>query len=348
MSCATAARPAGIPLIEARNLRTWFELRQWGFLRVGSVRAVDGMDFVLHRGESVAFVGESGCGKSTLARTLLGLHRPTDGDVLFEGDPLSELRGNDLKAHRARVGYVQQDPYGALPPFMNVRRILAEPLIVHGVRDADTRERRIREVLREVRLEPQDEVMEKFPHMLSGGQQQRVVIARALVLEPKLLIADEPVSMLDASVRIEILLLLQRIQQERELTLAFITHDLSTVRHFAQRIFVLYAGRIVEQAGVEELLEHPQHPYTQALLNALADPSAENAHHLRDVPAGEPPSLIRPPSGCRFHPRCPRFMDGVCDVEDPPEFEPRAGHRSACLLHRGPVRTAAGSAASGR
>ena len=322
------------PLVSVRDLQTWFELRQWGFLRVGSVRAVDGVTFDLERGESVAFVGESGCGKSSLARTLLGLHRPTGGEVTFQGHRLQDLKGKDMQWYRASVGYVQKDPYGALPPFMDVRRLLGEPLKVHGVTDAGERERRIRQVLDEVRLGPAETILSKFPHMLSGGQQQRVVIARALVLEPSMIIADEPVSMLDASVRVEILNLLRHIQTKRELTLAFITHDLSTVRHFADRIFVMYAGRIVEQAQVDELLEHPQHPYTQSLLAAIADVDAANARQLRDVPSGEPPSLLHPPSGCRFHPRCPQFMAGTCDVHDPGLLEPRREHYSACWLHR--------------
>jgi peptide/nickel transport system ATP-binding protein len=320
-------------LLEAEDLHTWFELRQWGFLRAGSVHAVDGVSFTLARGEAVAFVGESGCGKSSLARTLLGLHRPSRGEVRFEGRAMTELHGRDLKAYRARVGYVQQDPFAALAPFMDVRHLLAEPLIVHGVKDRQAREQRIRAVLEEVRLSP-EEVLGKFPHMLSGGQQQRVVIARALILAPAMLIADEPVSMLDASVRVEILELLRGIQASRELTLAFITHDLSTVRHFADRIFVMYAGRVVESAPVDELLDHPRHPYTQALINAIADPDARNADRLREVPGGEPPSLIHPPGGCRFHPRCPQAMEGLCDREDPPDFTPRPRHLSACWLDR--------------
>jgi peptide/nickel transport system ATP-binding protein len=333
---ATAARPAAAEesLLSVRDLRMWFELRQWGFLRVGSVRAVDGVSFELARGESVAFVGESGCGKSSLARTLLGLHRPTGGEVVFEGRRLAELDAAGLHRYRARVGYVQQDPYGALPPFMDVRRILNEPLIVHGVKDRRERDERIRQVLEEVRLSPPEDFLAKFPHMLSGGQQQRVVIARALILEPALIIADEPVSMLDASVRVEILNLLRGIQTSRRLTLAFITHDLSTVRHFADRIFVMYAGGIVETADVQDLLDAPQHPYTQSLLAAIADPDPNNALHEREVPAGEPPSLLRPPPGCRFHPRCPHAMKGLCDVEVPPHFEPRRDHLSACWLHR--------------
>lgn len=331
MSAPTVAHEA---LLSVRELHTTFELRQWGFLRVGTVRAVDNVSFDLLRGEAVAFVGESGCGKSSLARTLLGLHHPSHGEIRFEGRRIDTLDRREQQQYRARVGYVQQDPYGALPPFMNIRRILAEPLIVQGIADADEREQRIRRVLEEVRLMPPDAFLTKFPHMLSGGQQQRVVIARALILEPAMIIADEPVSMLDASVRVEILNLLQRIRTEHGLTLAFVTHDLSTVRHFADRIFVMYAGRIVEQAGVDELLDHPQHPYTQALLAALSDPDADNADRERPVPGGEPPSLVNPPSGCRFHPRCPKVIAGLCAERDPPEFEPRKGHLAACWLHQ--------------
>lgn len=334
-TAVVSARPqAAEVLLSARDLHTWFELRRWGMFRIGYVRAVDGVSFDLARGEAVAFVGESGCGKSSLARTLLGLHRPTRGQVLFEGRDLAALDREGIRRHRARVGYVQQDPYGALPPFLDVRRILAEPLLVHGVASREERERRIREALEEVRLTPPEEYLPKFPHMLSGGQQQRVVIARALILKPALVVADEPVSMLDASVRVEILNLLRDIQRRRNLTLAFITHDLSTVRYFAERIFVMYAGRIVERGPVDQLLEAPQHPYTQSLLAAIPDPDAANAQTLREIPQGEPPSLLHPPSGCRFHPRCPAFMKGLCEVRVPPDFEARPNHFAACWLHQ--------------
>lgn len=332
MSRSTEGAAAdGEPQLRVHDLHTWFTLRQWGFFKAGEVRALDGLNFELHAGEAVAFVGESGCGKSTLARTLIGLNRPTHGVVSFEGVPVGSLSGSALKQYRARVGYIQQDPYGALPPFMDIQRILAEPLKIHGYSRTE-RERRIHSALEEVRLTPAADYLNKFPHMLSGGQQQRIVIARALVLEPAMLVADEPVSMLDASVRVEILELLNRIQRERQLTLAYITHDLSTVRHYTDRAFVMYAGRIVEQAGVDDLIDHPQHPYTRALLTALADPDPANAYEQREVPEGEPPSLVHPPSGCRFHPRCPKFMEGQCDVHDPPDFEPRPGHYSACWL----------------
>jgi peptide/nickel transport system ATP-binding protein len=232
-------------LLSVQNLRTEFELRRWVFGRAGFVRAVDGVSFELKRGEAIAVVGESGCGKSSLAKTILGLYRPARGEVIFEGKNLAGLNGRDLRWYRSQVGYVQQDPYGALPPFMSVRRILEEPLIINTTGSKTERERRVREVLEEVRLTPVEDFLPKFPHMLSGGQQQRVVIARAMILRPKLLVADEPVSMLDASVRVEILELLHGLQRAHDLGVIYITHDLSSVRHFSDRIFVMYAAKII-------------------------------------------------------------------------------------------------------
>ena len=333
---ATAAAPEvrEEPLLQVRDLHMWFELRKWGFGRAGYVRAVDGVSFELQRGEAVAFVGESGCGKSTLLKTILGLYRPTQGEIIFEGKKLHELDKEGLKWYRSQVGYVQQDPYGALPPFMSVRRVLEEPLLIHRMKGRQQREQRIREVLEEVRLVPVEDFLPKFPHMLSGGQQQRVVIARAMILRPKLIVADEPVSMLDASVRVEILKLLQGLQHSHNLAVIYITHDLSTVRYFSERVFVMYAGRLAEQAEINELLHHPLHPYTEALLTAIPDPDPENALRFKEVPPGEPPSLVHPPSGCRFHPRCPHFMEDLCDVKEPPAFEPEPQHIVECWLYQ--------------
>lgn len=320
-------------LLSVHDLHTWFELRRWGFVRVGFVRALDGVSFELRRGEALAIVGESGSGKSTLAKTILGLHLPTSGTIAFDGRAVHSQE--DLRWYRSRVGYVQQDPYGAVAPFMNVRRILEEPLLISGMARRDAREQRIRSVLEEVKLTPVDEFLPRFPHMLSGGQQQRLVVARAMILEPRLIVADEPVSMLDASVRIEILQLLQGLQAKYGLSVIYITHDLSTVRYFCERVFVMYGGMIIEQAAVGELLRTPRHPYTQALLAAIPDPDPENAARVREVPRGEAPSLLHPPAGCRFHPRCPAFMAGICDVEFPPDFEPAPGHHVACWLYDG-------------
>ena len=318
-------------VLSVRGLHTWFELRRWGFIRVGHVRAVDGVSFDLRRGEAVAVVGESGCGKSTLAKTILGLHLPTRGEIVFNG---RTVRGQeDLRWYRSRVGYVQQDPYGALPPFMNVQRVLEEPLLINGVVRPEMRTALVQKVLEEVKLSPVDDFLPRFPHMLSGGQQQRLVVARAMILQPQLIVADEPVSMLDASVRVEILQLLRGLQAAYNLSVIYITHDLSTVRYFCERVFVMYGGKIIEQAPVGELLRNPRHPYTQALLAAIPDPDPANAARIREVPLGEPPSLLHPPSGCRFHPRCPVFMKGLCEVEVPPDFEPSSGHRVACWLY---------------
>lgn len=322
------------PLLQIKDLHVWFELRRWGFSHAGYVKAVDGVTFDLDYGGSIAVVGESGCGKSSLMRAILGLNTPTSGQVIFEGRDLSTFRRADWQAYRAKVGYVQQDPFGALPPFMNIYQILEEPLIVHGVKDPAERERRVRKAMEEVRLTPPDDFLQKFPHMLSGGQQQRVVIARAIILEPKIVVADEPVSMLDASVRVEILKLLRGLQQAHNLAVIYVTHDLSTVRYFSERVFVMYAGNAVEKAPINRLLQNPLHPYANALLDATSDPDANNALTYRELPPGEPPSLVNPPAGCRFHPRCPKIIRGLCDVEKPAEFEPESGHQTACWLYK--------------
>lgn len=320
-------------LLQIQNLHVWYELKRFGFGHAGYVRAVDGVNFNLKQGEAMACVGESGCGKSSLMKTILGLNKPTKGDIVFDEDKLTQMKGEDLRLYRAKIGYIQQDPYGALPTFMTVERILEEPLIINGMKNKEERMRRIRKVLEEVKLTPVEEVLAKFPHMLSGGQQQRVVIARAMVMEPKLLVADEPVSMLDASVRVEILRLLRKLQETHNLAVIYITHDLSTVRYFSEYIFVMYAGEIVEIAKMEDLLKDPKHPYTLALLEASSDPDANNALVMREIPRGEPPSLVNPPNGCRFHPRCPKVMPGVCDVKRPPHFEVAPEHRVACWLY---------------
>jgi peptide/nickel transport system ATP-binding protein len=321
-------------LLQIKDLHVWFELRRWGFGHAGYVRAVDGVTFDLHYGEAIGVVGESGCGKTTLMKTILGLYQPTKGDVSFGGRNLAELGTREMREYRSRVGYVQQDPYGALPSFMSVQRILEEPMIINGMKDRAERDQRVRSVLEEVKMHPVEDFVNKFPHMLSGGQQQRVVIARSMILEPRLIVADEPVSMLDASVRVEILKLLRGLQESHHLAVIYITHDLSTVRYFSERIFVMYAAKLVERARVDTLLSNPLHPYTLALLSGTSDPDYENSLTFKEVPPGEPPSLIKPPAGCRFHPRCSRMIEGLCDVEEPPDFELEPDHLTACWLYR--------------
>ncbi|MFL7868100.1 MAG: ABC transporter ATP-binding protein, partial [Anaerolineales bacterium] len=213
-------------LLSIQDLHVWFELKRWGFAHAGYVKAVDNVSFDLPGGDAIAIVGESGSGKTSLMKTILGLNRPHSGEVIFDGQKLTELNSKELRKYRAKIGFVQQDPYGALPPFMSIQRILEEPLIINGVKNPAEREGRIRKVMDEVKLNPVDDFIDKFPHMLSGGQQQRVVIARAMILEPKLIVADEPVSMLDASVRVEILTLLEKLRQTYDLAVIYITHDL--------------------------------------------------------------------------------------------------------------------------
>ncbi len=320
-------------LLSIRDLHVWYELRRFGFGHAGYVKAVNDVSFELTEGETVAVVGESGCGKSSLMKTILGLNIPTSGEVVFDGRDLASLSSSELQQYRFKVGYVQQDPYGALPPFMTIQQILEEPLIINGVKDKEERLTRIRKAMDEVKLHPSDDFLPKFPHMLSGGQQQRIVIARAMILEPKLIVADEPVSMLDASVRVEILKLMKALQEKHHLSVIYITHDLSTVKYFSARIFVMYAGNLIEKAETRTLLENPLHPYSMALLAATSDPDARNADSYKEVPPGEPPSLANPPSGCRFHPRCSKFMAGLCDVKQPPDFEPEPAHFVACWLY---------------
>jgi peptide/nickel transport system ATP-binding protein len=321
-------------LLSIHNLRVWFELRRWGFGHAGYVRAVDNVSFDVGYGEAIAVVGESGCGKSSLMKSILGLHKPTGGSILFDGRDISRFTPAEMRWYRSQVGYVQQDPFGALAPFMPIRQILEEPLIIGGIKDKSEREMRIRKTMEEVKLSPVEDFLPKFPHMLSGGQQQRVVIARAMSREPKFLVADEPVSMLDASVRVEILKLLRGLQERHNLSVIYITHDLSTVSYFSERIFVMYAGKLVEKAKVRNLLDTPGHPYTTALLTGTSEPDAANALTFKEIPPGEPPSLVNPPSGCRFHPRCNRIIAGECDVNEPPEFEPEPNHQTACWLYK--------------
>jgi peptide/nickel transport system ATP-binding protein len=320
-------------LLSIDDLHVWFELKRFGFGHAGYVKAVDGVSFDLRKGGTIAVVGESGSGKSSLMKTILGLNKPTSGTVIFDGKDVSELDKKGMHWYYSSVGYVQQDPYAALPPFMTVQRILEEPLIVGAVKDKEERTDRIRQAMEEVKLSPVDDFLLKYPHMLSGGQQQRVAIARAMIMNPKLLVADEPVSMLDASVRVEILKLLRAVQERHGLSLIYVTHDLSTVRYFSERIFVMYAGNLIEQGTVSQLLDNPLHPYTQALLTGTSEPDAKNAETYKEIPPGEPPSLVHPPAACRFHPRCPKFMAGLCDVKVPLDFEPEPGHLVNCWLY---------------
>jgi oligopeptide/dipeptide ABC transporter ATP-binding protein len=294
------------------------------------VHAVRGVSLELVRGETVALVGESGSGKTTLGRATLRLVPISAGRILFEGSDIHALAGKSLAAFRQRAQVIFQDPFSSLSPFMRVGQIVEEPLVIHGPRDRAERHRRVLAALDQVKLRPAAEMAEKFPHTLSGGQRQRVSIARAMVLRPDYLVADEPVSMIDASSRAEILDLLDELQGQYELTILYITHDLASARHFAERIAVMYAGRIVELAAAAELVTRPLHPYTRALLAAVPEPDPANRLRLRPVVGGEPPDPAALPSGCAFHPRCPVVVRGASEVVDPPLVEVSPGHLVAC------------------
>ncbi len=294
----------------------------------GHVHAVDGVSFDIFKGETLGLVGESGCGKSTTGRTILQLQRPTSGKVIFEGKDLAKLQGSELRAVRKDLQIIFQDPYACLDPRMSVAQLIGEPMRIHGIMKGEERTRRIKQLMELVGLNPA--FINRFPHEFSGGQRQRIGIARALALEPKLIVCDEPISALDVSVQAQVVNLLEDLQQEMGLTYLFIAHDLSMVRHISNRIAVMYLGVIVELAERNELYDQPLHPYTQALLSAVPypDPFIEEERQ-RIILEGDVPSPINPPSGCRFRTRC-RYAQDICAKERPEFREFQPGHYAAC------------------
>lgn len=318
-------------LVSIEGVSVVFSVRR-GLFASTDVHAVRDLSLAIERGEHVAIVGESGSGKTTIGRAVLRLQPVRSGRIVIDGETITDLEGDALKRFRRRVGAVFQDPYASLSPYMRVRDIVAEGLVIHGTVPRDEHADRVHAALEMVRLRPGAEIADRYPHTMSGGQRQRVAIARAMVLEPDILVADEPVSMVDASSRVEILGLLRDLQTERGLTILSITHDLASARHSADRIAVMYAGRIVEEGPSASVVSDPRHPYTKALLAAVPEPDAANRLRDRPVVPGEPPSPAALPSGCAFHPRCPVAIAGRCATDDPRSL-PRAGGGSvACHL----------------
>jgi oligopeptide transport system ATP-binding protein len=319
------------PILELRDVRTHFPVSH-GFVfkrHLGTVKAVDGVNLSVARGEVLGLVGESGCGKSTLARTIVQLLPTTSGAVILEGKNLTTGTAAEVHDVRRDLQMVFQDPYASLNPRLTVFATLAEPLLVHGVCPAADVPARVAELMRTVGLAPR--FMQKYPHEFSGGQRQRIAIARALALEPKVIIADEPVSALDVSIQAQILNLLAQLVRKMNLSLVFIAHDLSVVKHISDRVAVMYLGKIVELGPAADVIERPRHPYTRALVSAIPTPNPElERTRQRIILPGDPPSPMNPPAGCAFHPRCPHARE-ICRAAVPPleQFEP--GRDVACV-----------------
>ncbi len=319
-------------LVRVENLKKHFPIRRGILIQreIGAVKAVDGVSFDIHKGETMGLVGESGCGKSTTGRTMLLLHPPTSGRTLFDGQDIFQQKGRNLLAIRRKAQMIFQDPYASLNPRWTVNAIVGEPLWVHGLAQGRAQTERVQELLKLVGLNPM--YVNRYPHEFSGGQRQRIGIARALASDPEFIICDEPISALDVSIQAQVVNLLEDLQDKLGLTYLFIAHDLSMVRHICDRVAVMYLGKIIELAAKDELYNCPSHPYTQALLSAVPvpDPKAERKRQ-RIILTGDVPSPINPPSGCRFHTRCPVAQDR-CQAEEPAWRELGSEHWVACHL----------------
>ena len=317
-------------LLQVKGLRKYFPIAQGILIQrhVADVKAVDGLDFTVERGETLGLVGESGCGKSTTGRTILQLYRPTSGDVFFQGRDLTVLHGEELRQMRRHMQMIFQDPYASLNPRMTVGDIIGEPLEVHNIAKGKAKKDRVQDLLQIVGLNPY--FVNRYPHEFSGGQRQRIGVARALAVQPDFIVCDEPISALDVSIQAQIINLLEELQSKFHLTYLFIAHDLSVVRHISDRVAVMYLGKIVELTDRTSLYDNPLHPYTRALLSAvpIPDPVIEEKRE-RIILAGDVPSPVNPPSGCRFHTRCPVAID-VCKQVDPEFRDVGNGHFVAC------------------
>jgi oligopeptide/dipeptide ABC transporter ATP-binding protein len=313
------------PLVEITDLKKHFPVPHKQV-----VRAVDGVSFTINRGETLGLVGESGCGKTTVGRCILRLIEPTSGEIRFDGRDLLSLDRGEMRALRRRMQIIFQDPYSSLNPRMKVGSIISEPLEIHHVGDRRERKDRVAELLRVVGLDP--DYANRYPHQFSGGQRQRIGIARALALNPDFIVADEPVSALDVSVQAQVVNLMQDLQERFGLTYLFISHGLAVVKHISTRVGVMYLGKLVELAPAHEIYANPLHPYTQALLRAIPIPDPEAKRRAAQRLGGDVPNPIAPPSGCRFHTRCPHVIDR-CSAEEPELVEVSPGHFVSCFLH---------------
>lgn len=328
------------PVLKVENLKKYFPIKRGlGDVLTGKpqrfVRAVDGISFEIEKQEVFALVGESGCGKSTTGKLVMKLLEPTDGKIYLEGQDVTNPRtAEELKAYRRKVQMIFQDPFASMNPRFRIYDVLEEPLLIHGIGETKAeREELIYKALEMVRIIPPEDYVGRHPHMLSGGQRQRVAIARALMLNPTFIVADEPVSMLDVSIRAEILELMKSLKEKMGVTYLYITHDLSTARYFADYIAVMYLGRIVEMGKAREVIDNPIHPYTRALLAAVPEPIPERREIIKELPIkGEVPNAANIPPGCRFHPRCIYFQKGLCDAKHPQLIEYEHGHWVECHL----------------